>query len=83
MSAFVVTLQGGAPWGIRLQGGGSPGEPLRIAKVSFRTYVSHCGSVRGQIPKFKILFASGICVQRASHAYHKRYTEIERQCCLM
>ncbi|XP_071479301.1 uncharacterized protein [Diadema antillarum] len=34
MSAFVVTLQGGAPWGLRLQGGSGTGEPLRIAKIN-------------------------------------------------
>ena len=31
---FTVTLEGGAPWGFRLQGGEEFEEPIRIAKVS-------------------------------------------------
>eukprot|EP00057_Strongylocentrotus_purpuratus_P009810 XP_011664284.1 PREDICTED: vinexin isoform X6 [Strongylocentrotus purpuratus] len=34
MSSFVATLQGGAPWGLRLQGGSGTGEPLRISKIN-------------------------------------------------
>ena len=35
---FTVTLTGGTPWGFRLQGGEEFDEPIRIAKVRFRSF---------------------------------------------
>ncbi len=31
--AYTVILEGGSPWGFRLEGGSEFNEPLRIAKV--------------------------------------------------
>lgn len=35
--AYTVVLDGGSPWGFRLEGGKDFNEPLRIAKVSTAT----------------------------------------------
>ena len=36
--AYTVVLEGGSPWGFRLEGGSEFSEPLRIAKVSPRKH---------------------------------------------
>lgn len=36
----IVVLEGGLPWGFRIQGGSDTGFPLRIARVSIYSCVS-------------------------------------------
>lgn len=39
MSLYEVILDGGGPWGIRLQGGKDFGVPLNVARVSLFGYL--------------------------------------------
>lgn len=59
---FEVQLQGGSPWGFRLQGGKEFRAPLLIAKVSlevlFMTQSLECLSYSRNLPSLAIVYFS-------------------------
>jgi len=56
---FTVTLDGGRPWGLRLQGGYEYAQRIRVAKVGTNRYVAADVTSVYVIFSFLMLYAVG------------------------